>query len=102
MDIEDAARCFYDYLQIYDGSSSNANLVGKYCGTVQPTDVRSTGNKMFLNFHSDDRQNRRGFKLTWKSVKKTEPKGEKFVDGWSLCLTGVIKSIVIINKIYAD
>lgn len=43
----------YDYLFIYDGSTVNAPLIGKYTGTVNPGPITSTGGSLLIEFRSD-------------------------------------------------
>jgi len=42
-----------DTLYIFDGSNSNAPLLGKYSGTSLPPDVESSSDKVFLNFKTN-------------------------------------------------
>ena len=58
-DLENARRCKYDYVQIYDE---------KYCGSNKPDPIISTGNTLNITFHSDYSVIRNGFKATWKAV----------------------------------
>lgn len=53
--IEYNATCNYDYLEIYDGPNTTAELIGKYCGTDDPGTVMSTHpeNALTFVFHSD-------------------------------------------------
>jgi len=50
-DIEDESNCNYDYLEIYDGTSTSATLIGKYCGTDSPGTVTATNPDGALSFH---------------------------------------------------
>ena len=43
----------FDYMFIYDGSSTNAPLIGKYTGNVSPGSVISTGSSLLVEFRSD-------------------------------------------------
>lgn len=51
--IEAHSRCQYDYVAVYDGDSLSSPLIGRYCGTTAPDVVKSTSNKMLVNFVSD-------------------------------------------------
>ena len=68
MEIELAANCKYDYIQIRDGVADNAPELGKYCGRKLPKPLKSSGNRLVVRFVSDTQSTRRGFKLEWKAV----------------------------------
>ncbi|HBX50873.1 MAG TPA: hypothetical protein DEH02_07380 [Bacteroidales bacterium] len=55
-DVEAEPNCGYDYLQIFDGNSISAPLIGKYCGTISPGTVSATNADGALTyvFHSDE------------------------------------------------
>ena len=48
-------------VQIYDGGSSDAALVGEFCGTHLPSPVISTSNSLFMRFSTDGVQVGPGF-----------------------------------------
>lgn len=48
--VEAEPNCGYDYLEIYDGTNINANLIGKYCGTSSPGTVIATNSEGALTF----------------------------------------------------
>jgi len=50
-DVEYQASCDYDYLEIFDGTSTGATLLGKYCGTNSPGIVDATNASGALTFH---------------------------------------------------
>ena len=39
--------------QIYDGDSTNAPLLGTFCGSEIPENITSSGNKLLVKFMSD-------------------------------------------------
>jgi len=49
--VENETNCNYDYLEIFDGTSTSATLIGKYCGTDSPGTVTATNNDGALTFH---------------------------------------------------
>lgn len=55
-DVEVHSSCNYDYLKIYDGASTNATLLGTYCGSELPGTFVSTNTDKALTFkfHSDN------------------------------------------------
>jgi len=57
--------CRYDYVELRDGSSMNAELLGRFCGSTQPSaSISSTGQAMFVRFRTDSSVTRTGFKAT--------------------------------------
>ncbi|KAJ8318614.1 hypothetical protein KUTeg_003705 [Tegillarca granosa] len=65
--LEDDVNCDYDYLVIYDGTSSSAKEIAKYCGTSN-INVVSSGRYLFLEFVTDDSTRERGFRLNYRFV----------------------------------
>ena len=52
--VEHSSSCYYDWVEIRDGSSSSSNLLGsKLCGNMLPQPVVSTGNFLTIVFHTD-------------------------------------------------
>ncbi|XP_030381464.1 cubilin homolog [Scaptodrosophila lebanonensis] len=69
-DVEDATECRFDWLQINDGRTSAAQLVGRYCGNHRPHggNIISSTNYLYLWFRSDNSTSREGFDLQWESI----------------------------------
>jgi PKD repeat protein len=63
-DVEYQSSCTYDWLKIYDGESTSANLIGTYCGTDSPGMIEATNNAgaITFDFHSDYSQTKAGWK----------------------------------------
>ena len=62
--LESSSTCSYDYLQIRDGDTESANLIGSnLCGDQIPNQIVSSGNTMYMYFHTDGSTVRSGFKL---------------------------------------
>ena len=78
MDVEDNTICGYDYIQVLDSGDGKGNELGKYCGNQEPKPLLSTRNLMFIHFHSDKQQTRKGFILKWKAVDAVETKAPTF------------------------
>ena len=68
-------RCPHDHLTIWNGSDSNAPVIGKFCNSNPPPPVIcSSGNILLLKFHSDDALAWKGFDLSYHAA-----------DPWTLC-----------------
>jgi PKD repeat protein len=54
-DVEWQSNCIYDWLRIFDGSSTSSTLIGEYCGTNSPGLVVATNPEgaLTVQFHSD-------------------------------------------------
>lgn len=44
---------YYDYVRVYDGANSDATRLGSFYGNTIPAPVVSTGNSLYVTFHSD-------------------------------------------------
>ncbi|XP_072881202.1 tolloid-like protein 2 isoform X1 [Hemitrygon akajei] len=53
--------CAYDFLEIRDGDGPAAPLIGLFCGYIKPNDIKSTSNKLWMRFSSDNSINKAGF-----------------------------------------
>ena len=56
-----------DRLLIYDGDSSSAPLIGRYCGRSTPEGVISSTNLVFMRFESNTKIGYDGFVLEYHS-----------------------------------
>ncbi|XP_059144240.1 tolloid-like protein 2 [Physella acuta] len=60
--------CPYDFVQVFDGKSSNDRLIGKYCNSFSiPNQIVSTSNQMFITFVTDGIVSYNGFSATYTS-----------------------------------
>ncbi|XP_076027535.1 cubilin [Genypterus blacodes] len=66
-DLEASSSCNYDFLQIHDGDSASAHMLGKYCGQNEPPELYSSHNALYFWFRSDHSVSRGGFNVTWQS-----------------------------------
>ncbi len=55
----------FDYMYIYDGSSTAAPLIGQYTGTTIPPSALSTGTALTFRFTSDGATVASGYQLKW-------------------------------------
>ena len=60
--------CRFDSLTIRNGSSGNAPLLGRYCGTTFPSVITSTVSSMFVQFVSDRSLAYRGFNASYELI----------------------------------
>lgn len=68
-DIEQHSTCEFDYLQIFDSSSSdNSTTLGRYCGDDKPGTLTSSFNHMHIHFSSDASVFGRGFQANYTFV----------------------------------
>ncbi|EDW26617.1 GL13113 [Drosophila persimilis] len=69
-DLEDSTECRFDWLQVNDGRSAAAQIIGRYCGNHLPHggNIVSSGNLLYLWFRSDNSTSREGFDLSWVSM----------------------------------
>ena len=63
----------YDALTIYDGSTNTSPTIGKYCGDSLPSSQISSSNEVFMHFHTDSRNTKKGFKLAYHPWSKSFP-----------------------------
>ncbi|XP_069479386.1 embryonic protein UVS.2-like isoform X1 [Ambystoma mexicanum] len=66
--LEGHPMCIYDYLMIYNGGSSIAPLIGKFCGATQIAAFTSTGSTLMIQFHSDLNVSLSGFMAQYSFV----------------------------------
>ncbi|KAH9494804.1 hypothetical protein Btru_017810 [Bulinus truncatus] len=65
--LESQTWCANDHISIYDGSTINANIIGKYCQPNVPKLIRSRNNEMLIQFRSDAHKSFRGFNISYIS-----------------------------------
>ena len=67
--IEAGGGCPFDAVSVYNGDVIDpTNLIGRYCGQVAPQPVRSVGNKMLVNFRTDDSVAMEGFSAVYSQI----------------------------------
>ncbi|PVD35988.1 hypothetical protein C0Q70_02958 [Pomacea canaliculata] len=64
-DLETSSSCQYDYLEVRDGINERSPVLGTYCSNSVPSDVRTTGNVMFVKFVTDSNLHGSGFSAWW-------------------------------------
>ena len=62
--LESDDNCHYDWMKIYDGGSSDSQVIGgKLCGTNVPEEIVSSTNELIVAFHSDDNDANGGYRI---------------------------------------
>ena len=77
VDIEACTNCNCDYLEIHDGLDASAPSLGRYCGT-DIKDITSSGNRMWIIFHTDGQTTRNGFSISYKRLDRSAEFEEEF------------------------
>lgn len=73
-DLENHQECTYDHIAVYDGESVDDPALGRFCGSRRPLTLVSSYNMLYLLFHTDATNEKRGFNAThstgkWKNLK---------------------------------
>jgi len=68
--IEDAATdgTIYDAVEVYDGTTTSATLLGRFTGSNLPPAITSSGGSMLVRFISDLEENKQGFSAYYSST----------------------------------
>ncbi|XP_040297314.1 neuropilin-2 isoform X1 [Bufo bufo] len=61
--------CKYDFIEIRDGDSESAELLGKHCGNIAPSTITSSGSHIYIRFISDYARQGAGFSLRYEIFK---------------------------------
>ncbi|KAI5616050.1 neuropilin 2b isoform X1 [Silurus asotus] len=64
--------CRYDFIEIRDGNSDSAELLGRHCSNIAPSAIISTGPVVHIKFVSDYAHQGAGFSLRYE-IHKTVP-----------------------------
>ena len=59
--------CEGNYVRVYDGSSSSAPLMGRFCGDFIYQQMLSSGSSLYIEFGSAANAQGRGFKVSFKA-----------------------------------
>ena len=54
-----------DYVSIRDGSQTTSEEIVHWCGAEHPTAITSSGDSLFVHFHSDSVIQKRGFNMSF-------------------------------------
>lgn len=58
----------YDYLRVYDGTSTSGTLLGSFTGSSLPSDLTATSGAMFIWSYSDNIVSEDGFVAKWSTT----------------------------------
>ncbi|XP_047635655.1 procollagen C-endopeptidase enhancer 1 isoform X1 [Phacochoerus africanus] len=73
-DLELHPSCRYDALEVFAGSGTSGQRLGRFCGTFRPAPLVAPGNQVTLRMTSDEGTGGRGF-LLWYSGRATSGTG---------------------------
>uniref|UniRef100_A0A8C3AS38 Neuropilin n=1 Tax=Cyclopterus lumpus TaxID=8103 RepID=A0A8C3AS38_CYCLU len=79
--------CRYDYVEIHDGNSETADLLGKHCSNIAPAPIISSGPSLHIKFVSDYAHQGAGFSLRYEIFKTGSDCSRNFTSP-----TGLIES----------
>lgn len=74
-DFELHPACRYDALEVFAGSGTSGQRLGRFCGTFRPAPLVAPGNQVTLRMTADEGTGGRGF-LLWYSGRATSGTGE--------------------------
>ena len=70
----------HDVLTFYDGTSAVSSLLGSYCGRTPPEVIYSTGENLYVKFHTDVIGFYRGFSIRFLAVKEGTVRNDLFTE----------------------
>ncbi|XP_062391018.1 neuropilin-2-like, partial [Sardina pilchardus] len=79
--------CRYDFIEIRDGNSDAADLLGRHCSNIAPPAIISSGPVLYIRFASDYAHQGAGFSLRYEIYKTGSDCSRNFTS-----LSGVIES----------
>ncbi|XP_076628821.1 cubilin [Colletes latitarsis] len=56
-------NCVTEYVEIKDGGTEYSKLLGRFCGDVAPSTIKSTGNMLYIHYFSDIPEPKNGFNV---------------------------------------
>lgn len=83
--------CDYDYIEIFDGLSTNSPSLGRFCNTnTPPSTLTSTRGAITIEFSSDPGLVRSGFEIDWSCSYPTAPPVADFTVSTDSSCTGEV------------
>ncbi|XP_072010324.1 cubilin [Engystomops pustulosus] len=80
LSLEHHDNCENDYLEIRDGILPHAPVLQKYCSTISPAPLQTSGPSAWIHFHSDSATSDKGFHLTYITSSSGSACGGTFSD----------------------
>uniref|UniRef100_A0A3Q3JBD6 CUB domain-containing protein n=1 Tax=Monopterus albus TaxID=43700 RepID=A0A3Q3JBD6_MONAL len=65
--------CKYDFIEIRDGTSDTADVLGRHCSNIAPAPIISSGSSIQIRFVSDYAHQGAGFSLRYEIFRTGEP-----------------------------
>ena len=62
--------CTCDHVEVRDGRDESATSLQKSCGDKKPSNIRSSGRFLWVEFESDSKTTQNGFLASFKAVRK--------------------------------
>uniref|UniRef100_A0A3Q3DC77 Neuropilin 2a n=1 Tax=Hippocampus comes TaxID=109280 RepID=A0A3Q3DC77_HIPCM len=75
--------CKYDFIEIRDGTSENADVLGRHCSNIAPAPIISSGPSLQIRFVSDYAHQGAGFSLRYEIFKTGEVSNVTHTYIWS-------------------
>ncbi|MBN2682622.1 MAG: M4 family metallopeptidase [Bacteroidales bacterium] len=86
------STCDYDYVQIFDGSSTSSPLLGTFCNTTgSPGTINSTGGSITIRHYSDGAVNGSGYEISWQCTMPEAPPAAAFSANVTETCTGIVQ-----------
>lgn len=68
LELEEHAECYFDYIEIFDGRSTAAKSLGRFCTLNSvPSQIVSSSNEIYVRMVSDVNNQGRGFDLKFNT-----------------------------------
>jgi cubilin len=91
-DLEASTDCQYDYVEIFDNSTTHGGKIGRFCGTALPPASTTTENIMTLTFKTDVSSAKLGFSALITFIEGSKGK-QKYP--WHPCVASTIRLVLL-------
>ncbi len=83
--------CNFDYLEVYNGASTSAPLIGRYCNSNMPPASITTNGEATIIFFSDGGLNNPGFEIDWVCSFPNVPPTVEFTSDGTFDCNGIVE-----------